>query len=246
MAITYYKTVLGIAMQLFAMLLIVGIGKTFLFNYYNNIGEAFILKEYAVMLIVSVVLLVLSNKVPPMISGIITGSSIGNIGIGNFGAGAMTGAAAMAAAGVSMGGSMIGASASNAVGGASALMEAIKSAQKLESAGVGGSVGTPGGADGSGTPHGSGFSLASSVISELSKGTVSAAATQIKESSRDTLGGKIAAAIEANSKSTKSMDAESDNKPSFDGNSVGGAANTDSTFSSGDEVIDAFVNKNSS
>lgn len=101
-------------------------------------------------------------------------------------------------------------------------MEAIKSAQKLESAGAGGSVGTPGGADGSGTPHGSGFSLASSVISELGKGAVGAAATQIKESSRDTLGGKIAAAIAANSKSTNTVNSESDNKPAFDGNSLGG------------------------
>ena len=158
----------------------------------------------------------------------------------------MTGAAAMAGAGVSMAGSMLGATASNATGVGSAVMEAIKSAQKLEAAGVGGSVGTPGGADGSETPHGSGFSLASSVISELSKGTVSAAATRIKESSRDTLGGKIAAAIEANSKPKNTVNVESDNKPSFDGNTLGGNDNTDPTFKSGDEVVDAFVNKDSS
>ena len=35
-AINYYKTVLGVAVSLFAMVLLVGIGKTFLDDYYST------------------------------------------------------------------------------------------------------------------------------------------------------------------------------------------------------------------
>ena len=38
MAINYYKTVLGVAAQLFAMVLLVGIGKTFLADYYSRMN----------------------------------------------------------------------------------------------------------------------------------------------------------------------------------------------------------------
>jgi P-type conjugative transfer protein TrbL len=56
MAINYYKTVLGVAAQLFAMVLLVGIGKTFLDDYYSRMSAGISLKEMGVMLIVVIIL----------------------------------------------------------------------------------------------------------------------------------------------------------------------------------------------
>src|SRR5574337_835145 len=130
MAINYYKTVLGIAAQLFTMVLLVGIGKTFLDDYYSRMSAGVEFSEMGVMLIVSVVLLMLVNKVPALISGIITGASVGHAGIGNFGAGAAVGAAGMAAAAAATGGAMLAASAANAAGGAQALTAAFSKASE--------------------------------------------------------------------------------------------------------------------
>lgn len=44
-AINYYKTVLGIALQAFAMILIIGIGKSFVDQYYAAMAENIMLKE---------------------------------------------------------------------------------------------------------------------------------------------------------------------------------------------------------
>ncbi len=127
-AINYYKTVLGVAAQLFTMVLLVGIGKTFLDDYYTRMSAGVEFSEMGVMLIVSVVLLMLVNKVPSLISGIISGGSIGHSGIGNFGAGAAVGAAGMAAAAAATGGAMLAAGAANASGGAQAVMTAFSKA----------------------------------------------------------------------------------------------------------------------
>lgn len=135
MAINYYKTVLSVAAQLFVMVLIVGIGKTFLDDYYNRMNEIITLKEMGVMLIVSVILLMLVNKLPNLIAGIITGASVGGAGIGQFGTGAAVGAAGMAAAAAATGGAMIAAGAANAAGGAQAVMAAFSKANENVSSG---------------------------------------------------------------------------------------------------------------
>ncbi|MBU2051538.1 MAG: P-type conjugative transfer protein TrbL, partial [Gammaproteobacteria bacterium] len=114
MAINYYKTVLGVAAQLMAMVLLVGIGKTFLDDYYARMSEGINLKEMGVMLIVCVILLALVNKIPALIAGVITGASVGGAGIGNFGAGAALGAAGMAAAAAATGGAALAAGAASA------------------------------------------------------------------------------------------------------------------------------------
>jgi len=132
-AINYYKTVLGVAAQLMVMVLLIGIGKTFLDDYYSAMNTGVELKEMGVLLIVSVILLVLVNKVPAIISGIITGASIGNTGIGNMGAGAAIGstmtAAGMAYTGARMVGSGTVGGAANIAGGASAISAAFQKAQ---------------------------------------------------------------------------------------------------------------------
>lgn len=87
MAINYYKTVLGIAAQLFGMILLVGIGKSILDNFYLNMDEGLSISELGVLLIVSIVLLVLTDKVPALIAGIVSGGGVGSQGIGSLGQG---------------------------------------------------------------------------------------------------------------------------------------------------------------
>lgn len=136
MAINYYKTVLGIAAQLMTMVLLVGIGKLFLDDYYNRMSEGVNLREMGVLLAVAVILLVLTNKVPQLISGVITGASVGGAGIGTAGAGVAMAGAGMAMAGAAMGGAAIAAGAANISGGAQALMAAFKGAQGNVAAGT--------------------------------------------------------------------------------------------------------------
>ena len=72
------------------MVLIVGIGKSFIDQYYQAMGaDAVQMKSMFVMLVASIVLLVLVNKVPPMVGSIVGGASMQ--GIGGFGAGAIMG-----------------------------------------------------------------------------------------------------------------------------------------------------------
>lgn len=130
MAINYYKTVLGVAAQLMAMVLLVGIGKTFLDDYYSSMSVGISIKEMGVLLIVTIILLALVNKIPSLIAGIITGASVGGAGIGSFGAGMALGAAGMATAAAATGGSAIAAGASSAAGGVAAIKAAFSKASE--------------------------------------------------------------------------------------------------------------------
>lgn len=130
-AVNYYRTVLGVAISLFAMVLLVGIGKTFLDDYYDRMSMGLNLKEMGVMMVVSIILLVLVNKIPPMLSSIVGG---GTGGVGNLGAGTAM-AAAAAATGVATG--MMMASAANAAGGASAIKAAFDAAHASMESGMG-------------------------------------------------------------------------------------------------------------
>jgi len=138
MAIGYFKTVLSLALQLMTMVLIVGIGKSFVDQYYAAMSAGISMKELGVMLVVAVVLLALVNKVPPMI-GALGGGNIHALGNG-FGAGAALGAAAMGAAAVATAGAALAAGASSMAGGAQALMAAFSKANASENGG--GSSGT--------------------------------------------------------------------------------------------------------
>ena len=157
LAINYYKTVLGVAASLFAMVLIVGVGTSIMDQYYTRMGPDIQLKELAVVLVVAFTLTMLVRSVPPLISGIITGASIGQGGAMGFGAGALVGAGGMAAAAVATGGAAMAAGAASAAGGAQALMAAVAKASAAESAGgsggdlagaVFGAAGGGGGGDG--------------------------------------------------------------------------------------------------
>lgn len=174
MAINYYKTVLGVAVQLFAMVLLVGIGNDLLTGFYAQMNTGTLnFQELGVMLVFCFALLMLVNKVPGLLSGVITGAGVGHAGIGNFGAGAIAGAA-MGAAGMAttaagMAGAAMMGGAQSIAGGAQAIMAAFSKANASESGGgsspgMGDLMGAAGGAGGgSGGDSGGGSALASAM-----------------------------------------------------------------------------------
>ncbi|MBV6831288.1 P-type conjugative transfer protein TrbL [Xanthomonas euvesicatoria] len=152
MAINYYKTVLGLAAQIMAMVLLIGIGKTFLDQYYAAL-EADItasnLKSMAALLMACVVLFALTAKIPPLLAGIISGASVGGGGIGNsVGFGTLAAAAGMAAAAAATGGAALAAGGAAAAGGGSAIMAAFSKASENASAGGDGGMPSMGGGGG--------------------------------------------------------------------------------------------------
>ncbi len=140
------------------MVLLVGIGNDLLSSFYASMNTGTLnFEELSVMLVFCIALLMLVNRIPPLIAGIITGGSVGNTGIGQFGAGAVVGAAGLAAAAASTGQAMIAAGAANMAGGAQAVMAAFSKASdhvasgsdllsNLWSSGSGGTAGTHGAA----------------------------------------------------------------------------------------------------
>jgi P-type conjugative transfer protein TrbL len=142
LAINYFKAVLGVAVQLFGMILLVGIGTDLLNSFFGQMGKgAPNFHELGVMLTLCLALLVLSSKIPAMLAGVLTGSGIG--GVGNMTAGgvvgAAMGAAAVTGAAVATAGAALAAGAANVAGGAQALMAAISNAGAAEGAGAGAS-----------------------------------------------------------------------------------------------------------
>ncbi|EPG9766461.1 P-type conjugative transfer protein TrbL [Escherichia coli] len=176
MAKNYYMTVLGLASQLMTMILLIGVGKSFIDAYANAMSQGVSIGEMAIVLIVSIILLVLTNKVPGLVSGIITGASVGGSGIGTFGAGAALGGAGMAAAALATGGAAMAAGAANISGGASAIMSAFKSAQSSVAAGtdVASSIGS---ALGGGSDSGSASSASSTPLGSAMGGSPEGAAS---------------------------------------------------------------------
>ena len=174
MAINYYKTVLNIAAQLFTMVLLVGIGKSFVDQYYNAMSAGISLKELGVMMIVAVVLLALVNKLPSMVGGLAMGGGAHALG-GGFGAGAAMGAAAVAGAAIATGGAAIAAGAASAAGGAQALMAAYSkaSAASSEGGGGGGMGDTMGGVAMAAAGPGGGSSGGGSVFAGMDTGSSS-------------------------------------------------------------------------
>jgi len=257
-AITYYKEVLGIGMQMFAMVLLVGIGRSFIDQYYAAMGNDMAFKELLVMLVVAIVLLTLVDKIPPLFARMVGGSGGGGGGgIGSFGLGAAVGAAGMAGAMAS--GAAAGAlgAATSMAGGGSALKAAFAAAQNSmsqSSPGQGATNRTAGSLT-------SAMGMASQMGSYLAKGasqTFNDKLGSIKEAAQErisgTVGGKIAEAIhQMNPEHTNDLnlndspdDASNEGAAnySFSGDTLSGAGgtNTDNQY----REIEEFVNKSSS
>ncbi|MDR7025192.1 P-type conjugative transfer protein TrbL [Pseudomonas peli] len=256
MAINYFKTVLGLAVQLLVMILLVGVGNNLLTSFYAKMNKATLnFEELGVMLVFCLALLTLTGQVPKMVAGIISGGG-GGSGAGGFGAGAIAGAAlgaaGTAAGAASMAGSAVMSGAQNISGGASAIKAAIQKAQGSADGGSGmpslGAGASDKGSDScsslkaamgidssnqSGGMMQKAASVAAGAASELAKGAgslikekASEAASNFQEKASQTIGGQLASTIEG--------------EPSFEGDSLSAAGQDDDDM---DDEIAEFVNR---
>lgn len=252
-AINYYKTVLGIALQAFAMILIIGIGKSFVDQYYAAMSENIMLKEMFVMMVVAVLLLVLINKIPPVLSGIVSGGGSG--GGGGLGLGGALGAAGIA--GTALAGAA-GAAAVQSAGGLSALQAAFKAASHSIGASGAGSVSgdSPGSKQGSlAQAMGQASKFAGSFGSHLASGAFDVArekAASMKDAfsakAADTTGGKIADAI--HQRISSNAESPTINQQVSESQNVTSMGAPEGSFSSGninsDDEVSQFVNQKAS
>lgn len=259
-AISYYKHVLAIGAEMMVMLLLIGIGKTFINEYYASMRAGIDLKEMAIMLIAAFVLMYLTNKIPPRIAGIVGVGGAGSIG--GVGVGSVMAAAAMTASAAASVGSTAMAGATSAAGGASALKAAFQSAQQNMADGSGmfsnsgGSSGSVSGSLGGASPSGSGGSgsfasamgtagrFAADMGANLAKGAGAVAKDKAanrmdaaKEQIAQTTGSKIASAI-----STRSG-ADTDTGSNFAGDSLGAGRQSAMAGGNMNDEVAAFVNR---
>jgi len=144
MAISYYKTALGIGAAVMGMTLIVGVGQSMINDFYHQMSAGLKSKEMAVILVVAIVMYKLANTVPNMLAGMVGGNAAA--GAANVGGGTLLGAAALAGGAMATGGAMAMAGATNIAGGASALKAAFSAAQENMANGTGMFAGSGSGA----------------------------------------------------------------------------------------------------
>ncbi|EPB6992071.1 P-type conjugative transfer protein TrbL [Escherichia coli] len=273
MAINYYKTVLGVGVNLLVMVALVGIGNDLLTGFYAKMSKGTLnFEEMGVMLVFCLALLLLINRVPPLVSGIITGGGVGAAGgLGNFGAGAIVGAG-MAAAGMTAqavaaaasGGASVAAS---VAGGAQAVMAAASAAKGADGGDMPGA--SSGGGEASG---GSGGGASGEPMAAASGGGATPMASAAGDSSSGGGGfskaGRVATGTVANlakgigsmatakassmAEAAKSRIAETTGgklaatikaaSSSADGNTLSGS-NDNATASAGNDEVAAFVNR---
>ncbi len=252
-AIQYYKTVLGIALQAFAMILIIGIGKSFVDQYYAAMSKDILLKEMFVMLVVAVLLLVLINKIPPVLSGIVSGGGSG--GGGGLGLGGALGAAGIAGAALA---GAAGAATAQSAGGLSALNAAFKAAsQSLGSSGAGSLSGDNPGSKLGGLAQamGQASKFAGSFGSHLASGAFDVACEKVgsmkdafSSKASETTGGKIADAI--HQRASSNAESPTSNHQESDSQNVTSMGAPEGSFSSGDvssdDEVNQFVNQKAS
>ncbi|WP_407971017.1 P-type conjugative transfer protein TrbL [Burkholderia pyrrocinia] len=259
-AISFYKHVLAIGAELMVMLLLIGIGKTFINEYYSSMSGGIALREMAVMLIAAFVLMYLTNKIPPRIAGIVGVGGVGSIG--GVGVGSLMAAASMTAGAAASAGSAVMAGATSAAGGASALMAAFQGAQQHMAEGTGmfsGSGGGGSGALGGGSSSGGSGSFGSFMndagrfaadmgnnlakgAGQVAKDKAASMVDSAKERIGQTTGGRVASAIRGGSdfRGSAGMDTAS-----FAGDSLGAGSGRSRQNTTNDEVA-AFVNKDRS
>ncbi len=260
MAINYYKTVLGVAVQIMTMVLLIGIGNDLLSSFYARMNAGTLnFEELGVMLVFCVALLMLVNRVPPLVAGIITGSGVGGAGgIGNFGAGAAMGAA-MAAAGMATGGAAMAgkamiSGAAGATGGASAIQAAFQKASASMSTGgdmpsmgsvMGGNSGAGSSGGAAGTAGGSPFAQAAGFggsdsgssrggfarATKLATGTASELAKGVGSQMKRGFQERVNETAGGKMAASIRESMESKETGQFEGNSLGGIQGNDETAS---------------
>ncbi len=251
-AINYYKTVLGIASQLFAMILLVGVGNDLLTVFYGKMNTGQLnAEELSVMLVFCFVLMLLTNRIPALLGGIVSGSGTHHALGHGFGIGSVIGAAAVGTAAASTVYQMSKTAAGNVFGGASAVMAAMSQASENVgaqkdflsnfSSGDGNkeSGESPLGEAMGGDRNSAGFSgkagrFAADTVANLAKGTYTVGKEAVlnkinaaKENIRGTVGGQIAEAIRPSSETSSQSDPKNTDQPastpSFGGDSLSGS-----------------------
>lgn len=102
MAVNFYKTVLGIGIQLYSMVLIISVGLDIIKSLESSMS-AMSFTDMGAMLLSAIFLLLMVNNIPGLLASPITGGGgAASMGIGNFGAGAAIGAGAALAASAGM------------------------------------------------------------------------------------------------------------------------------------------------
>lgn len=249
-AINYYKTILGIAVQAFAMVLIVGIGRSFIDQYYNAMSTEISIKELFIMLVVSIILLTLIKSIPSKLSGIISGGGFnGGPGIG---VGSAMAAGGMAAAAMSGGTALAASGLANTAGAGSALNAAFKAAAQHSSSG-GDAAGLTSGRSKSGGLLSAFSSNLASGVSDVMRQKIDGAKEAIASRIAQTPGGQVADAINqknqdgteqenTNSSSAESFSPEGSLSAGKDGLSTPNTQHNEASPDTHDEVSQ-FVNK---
>lgn len=148
-ALDYYKNIFAIGLELMTMSLLVGVGQSFIMDYYRQLSPVVQLLELGILFICSLTLLYLVNKIPTQVAALVS-SGAASRSSGSFGAEAAFGAASVAGALVVSGGAAALGFAAEAAGAAEAIKAAVGQATDNVDAGVdllGSSVGS--GSDGS-------------------------------------------------------------------------------------------------
>jgi len=230
MAINYYRTVLSLGAQLAGMVLVVGIGFSFINLYYVNMSSQVSMKEMAVLMVAAIVLLGLVNKIPPLLGGLAMGGGIGALGSG-VSVGSVIGTAATMAAGISLAANMARAGMAGGAAGSHALMQAVSN-------GAGGAPpptnmipgpdgGPSGGGPGSPPPHGS------------PAGSMPLAAAMDGVSPGPQFAGRSYPSVTTSNSSTATPSPE----PTFGGESLSKGKTDDTTFHPKEEIA-AFRDRN--
>lgn len=165
-AISYFRSILGVALKLLTMTLLVGIAVSIMDGYHDSLAAKASMDELMIVFVVALVLVILINTIPNVIAGLVPGGSGAASTGSSFGAGALMGAG-MTAAGMATGGAAMAAKAglsagAGATGAGSAIKAAMAAAQGLggdgggassfDSGMGGGSIGGTSGGSASDTP----------------------------------------------------------------------------------------------
>ena len=129
-AINYYKSLIGIGLQLMTIILLVGIGKEIITTYVAQMSKGDVkFEELIIVLISAIFLMMLINKIPPMVGGLITGAT-GSTNFGGAGmalAGMVASMAAATTALVASAAALGKIASANVLGAGQSLSEAMKS-----------------------------------------------------------------------------------------------------------------------
>lgn len=133
-AIQYYRTVLGVGLSIMTSILLLGVGNSILEQYFTQMSGGIQLKELTVVMVVTVILFLLVDKLPGLMANIVS-HGIGHSGIGTFGPSAVLasgGFAVAASSSAAHGAGVVLSPFVRAAGsGFNALQERIRAGQQL-------------------------------------------------------------------------------------------------------------------